>query len=181
MRPFLRIRRLGVRVPPSAPRGLHVRGDLVHVWALVIFAARSGILPVFLIVGGLVSLRVSAGCVAGLWGGGSGSSCLDWRAAGVCAGRAGVYGGPVAVVSAVRVLRRRRRVFGGRPWAARRSLSSCLAFQACRIRWLRTISRAVVNSMRGARLIRRHQPRLMSLVAGSLAVAKPRSAPVRRA
>ena len=27
-------------------------GDLVHVWALVIFAARSDILPVFLIVAG---------------------------------------------------------------------------------------------------------------------------------
>ena len=33
----------------------------------------------------------------------------------------------------------------------------------------------------GARPIRRHQPRVMSLVAGSLVVAKPRSAPVRRA
>jgi hypothetical protein len=33
----------------------------------------------------------------------------------------------------------------------------------------------------GGRPMRRHHPRLMSLVAGSLAVAKPRSAPVRRA
>ena len=33
----------------------------------------------------------------------------------------------------------------------------------------------------GRQPVRRHQPRLMSLVAGSLAVAKPRSAPVRRA
>jgi hypothetical protein len=32
----------------------------------------------------------------------------------------------------------------------------------------------------GARPVRRHQPRLMSLLAGSLAVTKPRSAPVRR-
>jgi hypothetical protein len=32
----------------------------------------------------------------------------------------------------------------------------------------------------GARPVRRHQPRLMSLLAGSLTVAKPRSAPVRR-
>jgi hypothetical protein len=57
-------------------------------------------------------------------GGWSGSPCRDWRAGGVCAGRAVVYGGLVAVVSAVRVLRRRRRVFGGRPLAARRWLFS---------------------------------------------------------
>ena len=48
-------------------------------------------------------------------------------------------------------------------------------------RWLRAISRVVANSIRGVRPVRRHQWRLMSLVAGSLAVAKPRSAPVRRA
>src|SRR5215469_5206932 len=51
----------------------------------------------------------------------------------------------------VRVLRRRRRVFGGRPWAARRAFSSCRVFQAARMRWLRTISRVVVNSISGAR------------------------------
>jgi len=100
--------------------------------------------------------------------------------AGVCAGGAGVYGGLVAA-SVVRVVRRRRRVFGGRPWAARRWLSSCRAFQAARMRWLRAMSSTVVNSISGARPMRRHQPRRMSLLAGSLAVAKPRSAPVRRA
>src|SRR5580658_9632830 len=89
------------------------------------------------------------------------------------------YGG--AVVRSCRVVRRRLRVFGGSPAAARRALSSCRAFQACRMRWLRTMSSVVVSSMRGVRPMRRHQPRLMSLVAGSLAVAKPRSAPVRRA
>jgi hypothetical protein len=49
------------------------------------------------------------------------------------------------------------------------------------MRWLRTMSSVVVNTISGAGPMRRHQPRLMSLVAGSLAVAKPRSAPVRRA
>ena len=34
-----------------------------------------------------MSLRVPAGCVAGLWGGRSGSPCLDWRAGGVWACR----------------------------------------------------------------------------------------------
>jgi len=49
------------------------------------------------------------------------------------------------------------------------------------MRWLRTISSVVVSSISGARPMRRHQLRVMSLVAGSLAVAKPRSAPVRKA
>jgi len=49
------------------------------------------------------------------------------------------------------------------------------------MRWLRTMSSTVVDSISGVRPIRRHQPRLMSLLAGSLVVAKPRSAPVRRA
>ena len=88
-------------------------------------------------------------------------------------------GGPGA--RPARVLRRRLRVFGGSPAAARRWVSSCRAVQARRMRWLRAISKVAVNSIRGVRPIRRHQPRLMSLVAGSLAVAKPRSAPVRRA
>jgi hypothetical protein len=91
------------------------------------------------------------------------------------------YGGRVAVVSTVSVLRRRLRVFAGSPAAARRAFSACRASQTLRMRWLRTMSRVVVNSMRGVRPVRRHQPRLMSLAAGSLAVAKPRSAPVRRA
>jgi hypothetical protein len=71
--------------------------------------------------------------------------------------------------------------FGGRPRAARRWFSSCRVFQAGRMRWLRTTSSTVVDSVRGVRPMRRHQPRLMLLAAGSLAVAKPRSAPVRRA
>jgi len=48
-------------------------------------------------------------------------------------------------------LRRRLRVFGGSPAAARRVFSSCRVFQAVRIRWLRTMSRQVTVSMRGAR------------------------------
>src|SRR5690349_21628513 len=100
-------------------------------------------------------------------------------AGGRCSVRRAAYGGVAA--SMVRVLRRRRRVLGGRPWAARRAVSCCRVLQAARMRWLRAISRVVVNSMRGARPMRRHQPRAMVLVAGSLAVAKPRSAPVRRA
>ena len=68
-------------------------------------------------------------------------------AAGLVVVAVGGQGGPVA--RPARVLRR-RRVFGGRPLAARRWSSSCRVFQAVRIRWLRTMSRVVVNSMRGA-------------------------------
>src|SRR6266536_4730856 len=98
--------------------------------------------------------------------------------AGLVVAAAAGQGGPAG--RPARVLRRRLRVFGGSPAAARCWFSSCRVFQACRIRWLRTMSRVVTNSIKGARPIRRHQPRLMSLLAGSLAVAKPRSAPVRR-
>jgi hypothetical protein len=56
-------------------------------------------------------------------------------------------------------LRRRRRVFGGSPAAARRALSACRASQAARMRWLRTIGSTVVNSIRGGSAMRRHQPR----------------------
>jgi hypothetical protein len=63
-------------------------------------------------------------------------------------------GGPAA--RSARVLRRRLRVFGGSP-AARRWLSSYRAVQACRMRWLRTISKVAVNSISDARPMRRHQ------------------------
>ncbi len=92
----------------------------------------------------------------------------------------GVHGGAAARLARV-VRLRRRRVLGGRPWEARRALWSCRAFQAVMMRWLQTMSRVVVNSISGARPMRRHQPRPVSLLVGSLAVAKPRSAPVRRA
>ena len=85
-----------------------------------------------------------------------------------------------AAVAAAGVLRRRLRVLGGRPLPARCWFSSCRVFQAARMRWLRTASSVVTKSIRGVRPVRRHQPRLMSLLAGSLAVANPRSAPVRR-
>ena len=81
------------------------------------------------------------------------------------------------MASVARVLRRRRRVFGGGLGGAA-FVFLLRMFQACWIRWSRTMSRVAANSMRGVRPMRRHQPRLMSLVAGSLAVAKPRSAPV---
>jgi len=70
-------------------------------------------------------------------------------------------GGPAARLA--RVLRRRLRVFGGSPAAARRWFSSCRVFQAARMRWLRTASRVVTNSMRGVRPMRRHQPRAVLL------------------
>src|ERR1022692_2083680 len=44
------------------------------------------------------------------------------------------------------------------------------------MRWLRTVSRQAANSVIGVSPMRRHQPRLMSLAAGSLAVEKVRSA-----
>src|SRR5262249_24505042 len=88
----------------------------------------------------------------------------------VAVGRVVGQGGPAARLA--RGLRRRLRVFGGCPAAARRALSCCRVFQAARMRWLRTMSSTVADSIRGARPMRRHQPRLMSLVAGSLAVAK---------
>ena len=81
----------------------------------------------------------------------------------------------------VRVLRRRRRVLGGRPAAARRVLSCWRWSHAIRMRWLRTAVRQASQSMSGARPISRLQPRAMLLLAGSLAVEKVRSAPVRRA
>ncbi len=49
------------------------------------------------------------------------------------------------------------------------------------MRWLRTTSRQPANSVIGVSPVRRHQPRLMSLLAGSLAVEKVRSAAERRA
>jgi hypothetical protein len=71
--------------------------------------------------------------------------------------------------------------FRGQPGGCPALVFGLPGVPCCEDRWLRTISRVVVNSISGARPIRRHQPRLMVLVAGSLAVAKPRSALVRRA
>src|ERR1700689_5076695 len=95
-------------------------------------------------------------------------------------GGAGGYGGAAAVRLA-RVLRRRRRVLGGRPAAARRALSAWRVSQAVRMRWLRTASRQVSQSVTGVSPMSRVQPWAMLLVAGSLVVEKVRSAPVRRA
>src|SRR5580700_6431227 len=97
------------------------------------------------------------------------------------AGGAGGYGGAAVAARLVRVLRRRRRVLGGRPAAARWASSAWRACQAVRIRWLRTASRQASQSVTGVRPMSRVQPRAMLLVAGSLAVAKVRSALVRRA
>jgi hypothetical protein len=112
----------------------------------------------------------------------------DWRG-GACAGgravdgrgpawRAG-YGGAAARLA--RVVRRRRRVLGGSPAAARWVSRAWRAVQAVMIRWLRTMSRVAVSKVVAVRPMRRHQPREMSLLAGSLAVEKVRSAALRRA
>ena len=71
-------------------------------------------------------------------------------------------------------------VLGGCPAAVRRALPAWRASQAVRMRWLRTASRQASHRVSGARPIRRHQPRLMSLLAWSLMVEKVRSDPVRR-
>jgi hypothetical protein len=84
--------------------------------------------------------------------------CLRWGV--------GVYGGMAVVAERGEGLAAPAAGFGGRPLAARRWVSCCRAFQAARMRWLRTMSRVVMHSIRGVRPMRRHQPRLMSLVAG---------------
>src|ERR1039457_7032865 len=89
------------------------------------------------------------------------------------------YGGAAARLA--RVLRRRLRVFGGSPAAIRRLFSSWRALQAARMRWLRMASRQASHSASGVTPVRRHQPRAMLVVAGSLMVEKVRSALVRRA
>src|ERR1035438_4209538 len=80
-----------------------------------------------------------------------------------------------------RVLRRRLRILGGRPAAARLLLSAWRMSQALRMRWLRTPRRQASHSASGVTPVRRHQPRAMLVVAGSLMVEKVRSALVRRA
>src|SRR6266545_395989 len=128
-------------------------------------------------------MRVWAGQFACRW-----LLALRWSLAGlVClAGRMpGLRGLPVTVFSAAAwlasVLRRRWRVFGGRPAAARRVSWSWRVSNAVRMRWLRTASRQAANSAIGVSPMSRHQPRLMSLLAGSLTVEKVRSAAERRA
>ena len=113
--------------------------------------------------------------------GSAGLACLSWGCLVTVPGSPPCQGGVPAVARSVRVLRRRRRVLGGRPAAARRALSAWRASQAVRIRWLRTTSRQASQSISGVRPISRVQPRAMLLLAGSLAVEKVRSAPVRRA
>jgi hypothetical protein len=89
------------------------------------------------------------------------------------------YGGAVARLARV-VLRLRRRVRGGSPMAARRALSCCRVFHAARMRWLRVASRQASQRARGVRPMRRHHPRVMLVVAGSLMVENVRSVLVRR-
>jgi len=85
-------------------------------------------------------------------------------------------------VSVARVWRRRRfRVFGGSPAAARRAASAWRVSQAVRMRWLRTASRQASHRVSEVTPVRRHQPRAMLVVAVSLMVEKVRSEPVRRA
>ena len=78
------------------------------------------------------------------------------------------------------MVRRRLRVRGGSPAAARRALSSWRAWNAAAMRWLRMASRQAIHSVMGVRPVSRHQPRAMLLLAGSLMVALARSALVRR-
>src|SRR5262249_32910377 len=80
-----------------------------------------------------------------------------------------------------RVLRRRRRVLGGRPAAARRASSAWRASQAVRMRWLRTASRQASQSISGARPIRRGQPRAVVVLAGAFGGGEGRSGPGGRA
>src|ERR1035437_4410222 len=89
------------------------------------------------------------------------------------------YGGPAARLA--RVVRRRLRVLGGRPAAARLSLSAGRGWWASRMRGLRTARRQASHSESGVTPMRRHQPRAMLVAAGSLMVAKVRSGLVRRA
>src|SRR6266581_8773264 len=98
--------------------------------------------------------------------------------AGVAGEPARCYGGMAGLA---RVLWRRRLVFGGSPAAARRAVSAWRAAKVSRMRWLRTVSRQASHSVSGARPMRRHQPRAMVVVAGSLMVENVRSEPVRRA
>ena len=60
-------------------------------------------------------------------------------------------------------------------------LSAWRMSRALRMRWLRTVSRQASHRVSGVRPVRRHQPRLVLVVAGSLMVAKVRSELVRRA
>src|ERR1022692_901344 len=89
-----------------------------------------------------------------------------------------VYGGAAARLARGR--RRRLRGFGGRASAALRAASAWRASKALRMRWLRTASRHAIHRASGVTPVRRHQPRAMLVVAGSLMVEKVRSAPVRR-
>ena len=78
------------------------------------------------------------------------------------------------------MFRRRRRCLGGSPAAARRACSAWRASKASRMRRLRTTRQQLTNKKMGASPITRHQPREMSLVAGSFMVELARSAAVRR-
>lgn len=63
------------------------------------------------------------------------------------------------------VVRRRRRCVGGSPLAARRSFSAWRAVNASWMRRLRAIRTLALNSAMPVRLVIRHQPREVSLVA----------------
>src|SRR5262245_33864498 len=94
-------------------------------------------------------------------------------------GAGGRQGGVAAIRSWVGCRRRLRRLGGG-PCAARRLISALRAVWASAMRRLRTMMMLVVRSAIGVRVVRRHEPREMSLVAGSLMVALVRSEAVRR-
>jgi hypothetical protein len=79
------------------------------------------------------------------------------------------------------VLRRRRLALGAGPAAKRLASSPWRASKAPSTLRLRTARQQVMNTSIGARPVSRHQPREMSLLAGSFMVEYVRSAAVRRA
>ena len=95
---------------------------------------------------------------------------------------AGGYGGapPRAARRSSTVLRRRRRCFGGSPAVARQALVGLACVEAYQHPQV-AHHQAAGEDENGAKPISRHQPREMSLLAGSFIVELARSAAVRRA
>ncbi len=142
----------------TSPGGLHVSVGSIFTFGSDILAAGR----VVVWCRGLRVPWLGPGCLVGPVSGHA--FAWSWLAVLVVPGRGAAWSGWWRV----RAARRRGRrgscgavcgFSGAGPAAARRWFSSCRVFQAARMRWLRTMSRVVVNSIRGARPIRRHQPR----------------------
>jgi hypothetical protein len=176
-------RRSTVRFRKGALRGLHVSSVSIFTFGSDILAwlvgagwgcwSRAGRTGCRAFPG---PVRAWCACAGSPWGAG------ERVAAGRSCGAAVLSGQGGAAARLARVVRRRRfLVLGGSPAAARRALSAWRLVNASRMRWLRTTSAQASHRWSGVRPVRRHQPRLMLLLAVSLIVAKVRSAPVRRA